>query len=178
VSATLGLLGTLLAGQMVHGLQPPGAGVTAFDSADSEPVPTALVAVTRNVYAVPLVNPVTVVVVAGGLPVTVLGACAVVPTYGVTVYPVIALPPFAGAVQDTTAEVSPATAPTPVGTPGTVEGVGMTEFDAVESGPVPTGFVAETRNVYAVPLVSPVTVVVVAGGLPLNVVGSCAALPM
>ena len=34
-------------------------------------MPIALVAVTVKVYAVPLVRPVTVVVVAGGLPVTV-----------------------------------------------------------------------------------------------------------
>ncbi len=36
------------------------AGVTAFDVLDGDPVPTALVAVTVNVYAVPLVRPVMV----------------------------------------------------------------------------------------------------------------------
>ena len=38
----------------------PGAdaGVTLFDGADGGPVPIALVAVTVNVYAVPLVSPV------------------------------------------------------------------------------------------------------------------------
>jgi hypothetical protein len=35
------------------------AGVTEFDAADAVPVPTALVAVTLKLYAVPLVNPVT-----------------------------------------------------------------------------------------------------------------------
>jgi hypothetical protein len=42
---------------------PTGAavGVTAFDAADAVPVPTELVAFTVNVYAVPLVRPVTVI---------------------------------------------------------------------------------------------------------------------
>jgi hypothetical protein len=35
------------------------AGVTLFDGADAGPVPTAFVAVTVKVYAVPLVSPVT-----------------------------------------------------------------------------------------------------------------------
>ena len=39
-------------------------GVTAADADDTAPVPTALVAVTVNVYAVPLPNPVTVADVA------------------------------------------------------------------------------------------------------------------
>ena len=36
------------------------AGVTAAEAADAEPVPTALVALTVNVYEVPLVRPDTV----------------------------------------------------------------------------------------------------------------------
>jgi hypothetical protein len=36
------------------------AGVTLLDGADATPVPIALVAVTVNVYGVPLVNPITV----------------------------------------------------------------------------------------------------------------------
>ena len=59
--------------------------MTELEAAEAGPVPTALVADTVNVYAVPLVSPVTVAVVAGGLPATVVGVCAVVPTYGVTV---------------------------------------------------------------------------------------------
>ena len=59
-------------------------GTPQLDGADAGPVPTALVAATVNVYAVPLVNPVTVVVVAGGFPDTVTGVCAVDPTNGVT----------------------------------------------------------------------------------------------
>jgi hypothetical protein len=51
----------------------PGAvdGVTEFDAVDCALVPTLLVAVTLNVYAVPSVNPVTVVDAAAGLPLTV-----------------------------------------------------------------------------------------------------------
>jgi hypothetical protein len=37
------------------------AGVTAADAADAGPLPTALVAVTVNVYAVPLARPITVI---------------------------------------------------------------------------------------------------------------------
>src|SRR5689334_20647895 len=63
------------------------SGVTAFDCADSGPDPFGLAAVTVNVYVVPFVRPVTVVVVPGGEPVTVLARAvwAVEPTYGVTV---------------------------------------------------------------------------------------------
>jgi hypothetical protein len=43
------------------------AGVTALDEAEAGPVPTALVAVTVNVYDVPFVSPVIVI----GLPVEV-----------------------------------------------------------------------------------------------------------
>ena len=37
------------------------AGVTAFDAGDAAPVPTLFVAVTVNVYDVPLVRPVTTI---------------------------------------------------------------------------------------------------------------------
>jgi hypothetical protein len=84
-SATAGSAGVALAGQMVQALQPKSSGVTALDAADAGPVPIALVAVTLNVYAVPLVSPVTVAVVAGGEPLTVVGDCALVPMKGVTV---------------------------------------------------------------------------------------------
>ena len=45
---------------------------------------------------------------------------------------------------------------TPVGAPGTVDGVA--DDDATEAEPVPEAFVAVTVNVYEVPLVRPVTV--------------------
>jgi len=122
-------------------------GVTAADGADSGPVPTAFVAATRNVYWVPLVRPVTVVLVAGGDPVTVFAVCAMPPAYGVTVYDVIALPPLAGAVHDTVAWALPAVATTLPGAAGAVGATGVTAAEAAESGPVPIAFVALTRNV-------------------------------
>jgi hypothetical protein len=121
------------------------AGVTEFDAADSGLVPTEFVADTVNVYAVPLVSPVTDVLVAGGLPLTIVGACAVVPMYGVTVYSVIALPPLEDAVQLTTAEPLPAVAVTAVGAAGGP--AGATAVDCDEGRPVPAALVAETVNV-------------------------------
>ena len=44
-------------------------GVTLFDAAEALPVPMAFVAVTVNVYAVPLVRPVTVIGELAALPV-------------------------------------------------------------------------------------------------------------
>jgi hypothetical protein len=49
---------------------------------------------------------------------------------------------------------------TAVGAPGTANGV--TAADADEAAPVPIAFVAVTVNVYAVPLLKPVTVADVA----------------
>jgi len=59
-----------------------GAGVTGAEAAESAPAPDALSAATVKVYVVPFVSPVTVKVTAVE-PVE-IGACAVVPTYGVT----------------------------------------------------------------------------------------------
>jgi hypothetical protein len=61
------------------------AGVTAFDAGEASPLPTALVAATVKVYAVPSVKPTTVVDVAGGLPDTTVAVCADAPINGVTV---------------------------------------------------------------------------------------------
>ena len=71
--------------QMVQALHVTGAGVTLFEAVEAGLVPTEFVAVTLNVYAVPLVRPLTVADVCGGLPLTVVAVCAVDPTYGVTV---------------------------------------------------------------------------------------------
>jgi len=69
---------------------------------------------------------------------------------------VIALPPFDdGAIQETTADESPNTPDTPVGTLGTV--AGTTDAEALDAEPVPALFVAVTVNVYEVPLVRPLT---------------------
>ncbi len=74
---------TATSGQFIRADHWPGddaAGVIAADGADAGPAPTALVAVTVNVYVVPLVRPPTVVDVAGGEPDTTVADCAVVPT--------------------------------------------------------------------------------------------------
>jgi hypothetical protein len=75
-----------------------GPGVTDTLGAEAGEVPAAFSAVTVNVYAVPLVNPPTVTVVA---PVVVTNAP---PGLAVTWYPVIGEPPsLTGADHDTTA---------------------------------------------------------------------------
>ena len=137
----------------------PGAvagttGVTAALGLEPALLPTALVAVTVNVYAVPLVRPVTVQLVAV--------VQVLVPPVGleVTAYPVMALPPLlTGAVQDTTACPLPGAAVTSVGAPGVV--LGVTAVLGLDAALVPAMFVAVTVKVYAVPLVRPVTVQVV-----------------
>jgi hypothetical protein len=80
------------------------------------------------------------------------------PGLEVTVYEVIALPPFeAGGVKLTVACALPAVAVPIVGAPGTVAGV--TLLDAADAGPVPIALVAVTVKVYVVPFVKPVTVI-------------------
>jgi hypothetical protein len=120
---------------------PPPVGVTLFDGNDAGPDPTALAAVTVNVYAVPFVRPETRILVA------LAAAFAVMPPGDdVAVYPVIGLPPFdPGGVQDTVAAALPAAAVTPVGAPGTAAGV--TLFDGDEAGPGPMLLLAVTVNV-------------------------------
>ncbi len=115
------------------------AGVTAADALEALPVPAAFVAVTVKVYAVPLARPVTVIGDAEPVPVK-------LPGVEVTVYEVMAEPPFeAGAVNATLACPLPAVAETAVGAPGTVYGV--TELEAVEAPEVPTPLVAVTVKV-------------------------------
>jgi hypothetical protein len=73
--------------------------VTTDVSGDAGEVPASLLAVTVNVYAVPLVSPVTVAEVSAPVAVAVRP-----PGEAVTVYPVIAEPPLVtGAVHDTSA---------------------------------------------------------------------------
>jgi hypothetical protein len=60
----------------------PAVGVKTAEAVESAPVPTALIAATANVYAVPFVRPVTVYVVEVE-PVS-TGVCAVPPMNGVT----------------------------------------------------------------------------------------------
>ncbi len=131
----------------------PAVGVTTLDGADAGPVPTLLVAVTVKVYVTPSVSVTTEADVAPAV------VAVTPPGDAVTVYMVIVLPPLdAGAVQLTVAWPLPGTAVTAVGAPGAVPAaVGVTGVDAADDGPVPMALVAVTVNVYAVPLVSPVT---------------------
>jgi len=72
---------------------------------------------------------------------------------------------------------SPAVAVTPVGEPGAVTvAVGVTELLGALGADVPAEFVAVTVNVYAVPLVSPPTVVLVADAPAVAVVPSLAVI--
>jgi hypothetical protein len=126
------------------------AGTTELETAEAVLVPTAFVAVTVNVYVVPFVSPKTVI---GDEP-----PVAVCPPLEVTVYEVIADPPFeTGAENETVASPSPRTAVTLVGASGVVAGV--TELLATEAVLVPTALVAVTVNVYVVPFVNPKTVI-------------------
>jgi hypothetical protein len=123
--------------------------VTDADAADAAEVPTAFVAVTVNVYAVPGVSPVTVMVPEPE-PEPPLGL-------EVAVYCVIGEPPsLPGAVNLTLAVVDPVamTAPIP-GMPGTPSA--LTCDEAADAAEVPAVFVAVALNVYSLPPVSPVT---------------------
>jgi hypothetical protein len=98
---------------LVYCCWPDGtAGVTELDAADAGDVPIAFVAVTVNVYAVPLLKPETVIGDEAPVPVIPLGL-------DVTVKPVIAEPPLlAGAVKVTDAVAFPAVAVPIVGASG------------------------------------------------------------
>ena len=99
--------------------------------------------------------------------------------YGVTVNPVIALPASpVGAVQLTSALWDAGRASTSVGAAGATAAVGVTAPEGAESAPCPSALAARTRNVYAVPAVSPEIVVCMAGGDPLTVLDGCAVAPM
>ena len=127
------------------------AGVTADEAKESKESPTAFVAKTVNVIGVPFSNPVTVVV-------STLPRIIWLPMDGVTVYPVIADPPFEGAVHENVADALPRTAERPVGASGIVHGI--TAADAKEAIELPTPFIETTVNVIGVPLVRLVNVAV------------------
>jgi hypothetical protein len=76
---------------------------------------------------VPFVRLPTVTDVAGGLPDTVVVACATPPANGVTMYDVGA-PPVVGALQETSADAGPAVATTLGGAPGTGIGPPLGEY--------------------------------------------------
>ena len=127
--------------------------VNGADGADAAEVPAAFVAVTVNVYGVPAVSPVTVIVPEPAWDTVPVKE----PVSEVAVYLVIAEPPLdAGNVNATVADVDPAAVTTPmVGAPGTVTGV--TGADGADAAEVPPAFVAVAVNVYAVPFDRPVT---------------------
>jgi hypothetical protein len=120
-----------------------GAGVTLLDGALAGPSPTALVALTVNVYAVPFVNPETVIVpepACDKVPVT-------PPGEEVAVYDVIVAPPSdAGAVKSTVAVVAPVAVAVPiVGAPGALNVVTLLLDELGKLGP--KALVAITLNV-------------------------------
>jgi hypothetical protein len=75
------------------------------------------------------------------------------------VYPVIALPLLAGAVHETASWEFPGVSDGAAGAEGTERGVAVANGDAAL---VPAPLIADTRTSYAVPLLRPVIVAVVA----------------
>ena len=126
------------------------AGVAELLVPEEVLAPTALVAVTVKVYAVPFVRPVTTI---GDVPPVAVNP----PVLDVTVYEVIAEPPFEdGAENVIVASPLPRVAVPIVGASGTV--AGTTELVVAEAILVPFEFVAVTVKVYVTPFVRPVTV--------------------
>jgi hypothetical protein len=133
--------------------------VTAVDGDEGRLSPAAFVATTVKVYAVPLLKPPTVALVAPSVVAVEPPGCAL------TVYRVMGLPPMlVGAVHVTMAEATPGIATTFVGESGTA--AGTTALLGADMAPVPTALCARTVNVYDVPLASPLTVALV---LPITV---------
>jgi hypothetical protein len=117
-----------------------------LDAAEGGPVPPSPLAVTLKVYVVPFVSPEIKVLVSGGVPVTLVAVCAVLPMNGVTVYEVGG-PPVEGGVQLTAATALPALAETFVGAPGGGGSCGVTAVVGADAGPLPLAFAAVTVNV-------------------------------
>ena len=111
-------------------------GIMMLDGIDGGPSPSAFVAVTVNVYAVPFDRPVTII----GL---VAPVAVKPPGLEVTLYDVTPPPPVVGAVKLTVACVLPGTAVAAVGAPGSI-GTGITLLEANDGRLVPTSFVAAT----------------------------------
>ena len=116
--------------------------VTDEETEEAELLPAVFAATTLKVYAVPFVSPVTTIGLDEPVPVNPLGE-------DVTVYPVIAAPPFeTGAVNETVANVAPDVALTPVGAPGVVgAAVGVMDVDGEDAAPAPAELVAVTLKV-------------------------------
>jgi len=160
------LKGTVInAGLRVAGVICAVPEVVAWTAADAVPEPLALLAETVIIYEVPVFSP--LIVIGFAVPVNVIG---VPPAVGVavTVNDVIGLPGVETAVKLTSSWPAPAgVTVTPDGAAGIEIGVAVTEADAAL---VPIAFAAVTVKEYAVPLVSPGTVI----GLdePVTVIGA------
>jgi hypothetical protein len=115
-------------------------GVEEFDAFDSREVPIPFVATTLNVYAVPLVSPVTVH--ASAMTVDVQVPATLFPeVYAVVVYPVSAEPRVSlGASQVTATDPFPAVATTFRGTDGAA--LTATLDEAEDADDVPAALVA------------------------------------
>ena len=91
-------------------------------------------------------NPLMVTLVAGVVPLTVVGDCGVLPMNGVIVYLVSELPPSdEGAVQFSVADPSPGTTTRLVGALGI--DTGTTGFDGADPALVPRALAAATMKV-------------------------------
>ena len=124
------------------------------DGADDALVPIALVAVTVQVYVLPVVMAVTAIAA-----VVVELADRVVPPLldvHVAVYRVIVLPPVAGMLCVTVAVVPECVTVGAFGAVGTVTTMNAT--DAADAGPAPMPLVATAVQVYVLPFVSVLTV--------------------
>jgi len=121
-------------------------------------LPTALAAVTLNVYATWFRRSLKVT--------SVVEAPAVIvspPGLATIEYPVTGVPPFeVGAIHETVTAPLPATADADTGAVGAVAAKGVTAVDGAEARPTPMAFVAVTAKVYEVPFVRPVTTIDVA----------------
>jgi hypothetical protein len=125
-------------------------GLTLLEALDAFPVPTPFVAVTVNVYEVPLVSPGTTIEVE-------FAVTWIPPGFEVTVYDMMGLPLFAAAAKATVAWALPAVAVGLPGAPGTP--TIMTGLDAPDGKLEPAEVIAVTVNVYWVPILSPVMVI-------------------
>jgi hypothetical protein len=121
---------------------------------DGRPVPTAFVAVTRQLYDLPVVSPVTVI---GDLAEVTEPVAPPLLEVHVAVYEVIALPPVVPAVNVITAEPGVWVTVEIDGAPGTAATTNRAE--ATDAGLLPKPLVASTVHEYVLPLLSDATVI-------------------
>jgi len=117
-------------------------GTTAADGKEALLVPTALVAVTVQVYVFALVRPVTVI---GGVVPVLVPAAPPSSEVQLAAKLVIGLPLSAPAVKATVTDAFPRVTPVMVGAEGAA--AGTTEAEAVDGALVPTALVAVTVQV-------------------------------